>query len=98
PAFVPPAHQFPTGVVMTLARRLALLAWAERAGAWVVEDDYDSEDRYGGRPGQSLQGLDRAGRVIYLGTFSKVMFPALRLGYLVLPRELLRPCVAAKAL
>ena len=97
-AYVTPSHQFPTGVGMTLARRLALLAWAERAGAWVVEDDYDSEYRYGGRPVESLQGLDRAGRVIYLGTFSKVMFPALRLGYLVLPPELVGPCVAAKAL
>ena len=97
-AYVTPSHQFPTGVVMTLPRRLALLAWAERAGAWVVEDDYDSEYRYGGRPVESLQGLDRAGRVIYLGTFSKVMFPALRLGYLVLPPALVGPCITAKAL
>ena len=97
-AYVTPSHQFPTGVVMTLPRRLALLAWAERAGAWVVEDDYDSEYRYGGRPVESLQGLDRAGRVIYLGTFSKVMFPALRLGYLVLPPVLVGPCTTAKAL
>jgi GntR family transcriptional regulator/MocR family aminotransferase len=97
-AYVTPSHQFPTGVVMTLPRRLALLAWAERAGAWVVEDDYDSEYRYGGRPVESLQGLDRAGRVIYLGTFSKVMFPALRLGYLVLPPALVGPCTTAKAL
>jgi GntR family transcriptional regulator/MocR family aminotransferase len=97
-AYVTPSHQFPTGVVMTLPRRLALLAWAERAGAWVVEDDYDSEYRYGGRPIESLQGLDRAGRVIYLGTFSKVLFPALRLGYLVLPPELVGPCTTAKAL
>ena len=97
-AYVTPSHQFPTGVVMTLPRRLALLAWAERAGAWVVEDDYDSEYRYGGRPVESLQGLDRAGRVIYVGTFSKVMFPALRLGYLVLPPRLVGPCTTAKAL
>jgi len=97
-AYVTPSHQFPTGVVMTLPRRLALLAWAERAGAWVVEDDYDSEFRYGGRPVESLQGLDRAGRVIYVGTFSKVMFPALRLGYLVLPPGLVGPCITAKAL
>jgi GntR family transcriptional regulator/MocR family aminotransferase len=95
---VTPSHQFPTGVVMTLPRRLALLAWAERTGAWVVEDDYDSEYRYGGRPVESLQGLDRAGRVVYLGTFSKVMFPALRLGYLVLPPALVGPCTTAKAL
>ena len=97
-AYVTPSHQFPTGVVMTLPRRLALLAWAERVGAWVVEDDYDSEYRYGGRPVESLQGLDRAGRVIYVGTFSKVMFPALRLGYLVLPPRLVGPCTTAKAL
>ena len=97
-AYVTPSHQFPTGVVMTLPRRLALLSWAERAGAWVVEVDYDSEYRYGGRPVESLQGLDRAGRVIYVGTFSKVMFPALRLGYLVLPPGLVGRCTAAKAL
>jgi GntR family transcriptional regulator / MocR family aminotransferase len=96
--YVTPSHQFPTGVVMTLPRRLALLAWAERAGAWVVEDDYDSEFRFGGRPVESLQSLDRAGRVIYAGTFSKVLFPALRLGYLVAPEALVAPLTAAKAL
>jgi GntR family transcriptional regulator/MocR family aminotransferase len=97
-AYVTPSHQFPTGAIMSLSRRLALLAWAERANAYVIEDDYDSEYRYAGRPVESLQGLDRTGRVIYLGTFSKLMFPALRIGYLVLPDTLVRPFVTAKAL
>ncbi|MBL8127097.1 MAG: PLP-dependent aminotransferase family protein [Chloroflexia bacterium] len=88
-AFVTPSHQFPTGVTMSLSRRLALLEWANEADAWVVEDDYDSEYRYGGRPLEALQGLDRAGRVLYAGTFSKVLFPALRLGYLVAPLQLI---------
>ncbi len=97
-AYVTPSHQFPLGVVMTAPRRLALLDWAARRGAYVVEDDYDSEYRHIGRPIESLQGLDRGGRVIYLGTFSKVLFPALRLGYLVLPRPLVRAFRAAKAI
>lgn len=97
-AYVTPSHQFPTGVIMTLARRLALLEWAERTGAWIFEDDYDSEFRYGVRPVESLQGLDRHGRVIYAGTFSKVLFPSLRLGYLVVPQQLVDPFRAAKAL
>lgn len=95
-AYVTPSHQFPTGEVMSLARRLALLTWAEHTGAYVIEDDYDSEYRYAGRPIESLQGLDRSGRVIYVGTFSKVLFPALRLGYLVLPLALIQPFTAAK--
>jgi len=90
-AYVTPSHQFPSGAVMSLARRLALLAWAEREDAHIVEDDYDSEYRYAGRPIESLQGLDRTGRVIYVGTFSKLMFPALRIGYVVLPQALLQP-------
>jgi GntR family transcriptional regulator/MocR family aminotransferase len=97
-AYVTPSHQFPTGVIMTLARRLALLEWAERTGAWIFEDDYDSEFRYGVRPVESLQGLDRHGRVIYAGTFSKVLFPSLRLGYLVVPDALVDAFRAAKAL
>lgn len=85
---VTPSHQFPLGSTMSLTRRLDLLAWARDAGFWVVEDDYDSEYRYRGRPLAALQGLDGGGRVIYVGTFSKVMFPALRLGYLVVPEPL----------
>ena len=85
---VTPSHQFPMGETMSLSRRLDLLSWARDAGFWVLEDDYDSEYRYRGRPLAALQGLEGGGRVIYLGTFSKVMFPALRLGYLVVPESL----------
>ena len=95
-AYVTPCHQFPTGVIMPLERRLALLRWASRVGAWIVEDDYVSEFRYEGHPLEALQSLDRGGRVIYIGTFSKTLFPALRLAYLVLPSPLVRPFVAAK--
>ena len=94
--YVTPSHQFPTGAIMTLVRRLALLQWAETAEAYVLEDDYDSEFRYEGRPVEAVQGLDRSGRVIYVGTFSKVLFPALRLGYLVLPPPLVPLFTAAK--
>ena len=97
-AYVTPSHQYPLGVTMSLARRLALLEWAERTGAWVLEDDYDSEFRYAGRPLASLQGLDRAARVCYIGTFSKVLFPALRLGYLVAPPALAESFANARAL
>jgi GntR family transcriptional regulator/MocR family aminotransferase len=96
-AYVTPSHQYPLGVTMSLTRRLALLEWARTAGAWIVEDDYDSEYRYAGRPIAALQGLDSDGRVIYLGTFSKVMLPSLRLGYLVLPRDVVDAFVAARA-
>jgi GntR family transcriptional regulator/MocR family aminotransferase len=85
---VTPAHQMPLGVALSLPRRLALLEWADSAKAWIVEDDYDSEFRYAGRPLPSLKSLDRAGRVLYAGTFSKVLFPGLRLGYLVVPEPL----------
>src|SRR4030095_12099699 len=95
-ACVAPCHQFPTGVIMPVGRRQALLDWASRSGAWIVEDDYVSEFRYEGRPLEALQALDRSGRVIYVGTFSKILFPALRLAYLVLPRPLVRSFVAAK--
>jgi GntR family transcriptional regulator/MocR family aminotransferase len=87
-AYVTPAHQFPLGVTMSLRRRLALLEWARKAGVLIFEDDYDSEYRYSGRPVPALQGLDRAGVVIFGGSFSAVMFPALRLGYLVVPPEM----------
>jgi GntR family transcriptional regulator/MocR family aminotransferase len=97
-AYVSPSHQYPLGVTMSLKRRLALLEWASRAGAWVLEDDYDSEYRYVGRPLAALQGLDAAQRVIYLGTFSKVLFPALRLGYLVVPPDLVEAFTAARML
>jgi GntR family transcriptional regulator/MocR family aminotransferase len=86
--YVTPSHQFPTGAVMPLARRLALLAWTAAHGSYVIEDDYDSEYRYEGRPIEAMQSLDRNGRVIYVGTLSKILFPALRLGYLVLPKPL----------
>lgn len=96
-AFVSPSHQFPLGTTMTLARRLELIDWAAEADAFILEDDYDSEYRYDGRPIPSLQGLDAAGRVIYVGSFSKVMFPALRLGYLVLPESLVEPFLRMRA-
>jgi GntR family transcriptional regulator/MocR family aminotransferase len=96
--YVTPSHQFPTGAVLPLERRLALLDWAKRTHAFVVEDDYDSEYRFEGHPILAIKGLDRAGRVIYIGTFSKLLFPALRLGYLVLPPELVSAFAAAKFL
>ena len=86
--YITPSHQYPLGVTMTATRRMLLLHWAMRSGAWIIEDDYDSEYRLGGRPIASLQGLDTDARVIYIGTFSKVMFPALRLGYMVVPKDL----------
>jgi GntR family transcriptional regulator/MocR family aminotransferase len=93
-----PSHQFPTGGVLSLERRLALLAWAERERAFVLEDDYDGEYRYEGRPVPSLQSLDRAGRVLYLGTASKLLFPSLRIGWMVVPEPLIPVCRVAQAL
>jgi GntR family transcriptional regulator/MocR family aminotransferase len=90
-AFVTPSNQFPRGGTMPLARRLSLLRWAREANALIFEDDYDGELRYTGHPISALQGLDRDERVVYLGTFSKVLFPALRLGYVVLPPSLAEP-------
>ncbi len=96
-AYVTPSHQFPTGVTMSMARRVALLDWAREAGAWVIEDDYDSEFRYAGPPLTALAGIDGHGRVIYTGTFSKTLFPGLRIGYVVLPPALVAPFAAARA-
>jgi GntR family transcriptional regulator/MocR family aminotransferase len=88
-AYVTPAHQFPLGVTMSLERRMALLSWASRAGAFVVEDDYDSEYRFEGPPVPALQSLDNHSSVIFIGSFSKTLFPALRVGYVVLPAPLI---------
>jgi GntR family transcriptional regulator / MocR family aminotransferase len=95
-AYVTPAHQFPLGVAMSLPRRFALLRWATAAKAWIVEDDYDSEFRYAAQPVPCLHGLDGGGRVIYVGTFSKSLFPALRLGFLIVPPALLDRLLAAR--
>ncbi len=97
-AYVTPAHQYPLGVPMSLPRRLALLEWAQASGAWVFEDDYDSEFRYAGRPLPALQGMDRNGRVLFAGSLCKVLYPSLRLGYLVVPHALLDTIAAAKSL
>jgi GntR family transcriptional regulator/MocR family aminotransferase len=94
--FVTPSHQFPLGVTMSASRRLRLLDWASRSGAWVIEDDYNSEYRYESQPITALQGLDRDARVVYIGTFSKVLSPALRLGYLVLPVDLVERFAAVR--
>ena len=101
-AYITPSHQFPLGVTMTVGRRLALLEWARNAGAWILEDDYDSEFRYTSRPLPSLQGLDagegdRDTRVIYIGSFSKTLFPSLRIGFLVVPSALVDAFAAARA-
>ena len=92
-----PSHQFPTGGVLSLERRLALLSWAELRAAFILEDDYDGEYRYEGRPVPSLQSLDRSGRVLYMGTASKLLFPSLRIGWLVVPEPLVRVFSLAKA-
>jgi GntR family transcriptional regulator/MocR family aminotransferase len=95
-AYVTPSHQYPLGMTMSASRRLQLLDWARRTGAWVIEDDYDSEYRYESFPIGALQGLDRDARVIYIGTFSKMLFPALRCGYLVIPLDLVPRFVAVR--
>jgi GntR family transcriptional regulator/MocR family aminotransferase len=95
--YVTPGHQFPLGITMSLERRLQLLEWARKSGALIFEDDYDSEFRYSGRPVPSLQGLDRSGLVIFAGSFSKVLFPSLRLGYLVIPTDLVNYFTATKS-
>jgi len=96
--YVTPGHQFPLGVTMSVARRLQLLDWAAKSGALILEDDYDSEYRYAGRPVPALQGLDRHGLVLFTGSFSKVLFPSLRVGYLVVPPDLMDYLAAALSL
>jgi GntR family transcriptional regulator/MocR family aminotransferase len=95
-AFVTPSHQYPLGSTMSASRRLQLLNWAQTVGAWIVEDDYDSEYRYESRPIASLQGLDANARVIYIGTFSKVLLPSLRIGYVVIPPDLVERFVSVR--
>ena len=90
-AYVTPSHQYPLGFTMTLERRMALLGWAAGGGRWIFEDDYDSEFGYGGRAVTAVQGLDEAQRVIYAGSLNKILFPTVRLGYLVLPEQLVEP-------
>ncbi|WP_394560174.1 PLP-dependent aminotransferase family protein [Aquipseudomonas alcaligenes] len=97
-AYVTPSHQYPSGVTLSLARRLELLEWAERQDGWIIEDDYDGEYRYSGTPLAPLAALDRQGRVLYVGTFCKIAFPALRLGYLVLPPALAEAFARRRAL
>lgn len=96
-AYVTPANQFPLGTAMSLERRLALLEWAAESDAWIVEDEYDAEYRYFGKPLAALQSLDHAGSVIYIGTFTKMLFNALRLGFLVVPERLVDAFAAAKS-
>jgi GntR family transcriptional regulator / MocR family aminotransferase len=95
--YVTPSHQYPMGMAMSASRRMLLLNWAARTNGWIIEDDYDSEYRFNGRPIAALQGMDSNERVIYIGTFSKVMFPALRVGYLVIPKDLVSAFSAARA-
>ena len=95
-AYVTPSYQFPLDVTMSASRRLPLLDWAHKSGAWIVEDDYGSEYRYESMPIASLQELDRGFRVIYIGTFSKTLFPSLRLGYIVVPLDLVERFVEAR--
>jgi GntR family transcriptional regulator/MocR family aminotransferase len=97
-AYVTPSHQFPLGGILPLDRRVELLRWAERSGAYLVEDDYDGEFQYDARPVEALQGLDGAGRVLYVGSFSKVVFPSLRIAYLVVPEELAPAATSLKFL
>lgn len=96
-AYISPSHQFPLGVTMSMRRRLALIDWARRSGAWIIEDDFDSEIRHSGPPLTALQGMDGSGRVIYLGTFSKVLLPGLRIAYAVLPDALVDKVLAVRA-
>jgi GntR family transcriptional regulator / MocR family aminotransferase len=95
-AYVAPSHQFPLGATMSASRRLQLLEWASSSGSWIIEDDYDSEYRYASMPIASLQGLDHDSRVIYIGTFSKTLFPSLRMGYAVIPKDLVSRFAAVR--
>src|SRR6202012_1612217 len=97
-AYVTPSHQFPLGPTLSLPRRFALLDWAVRSGAYVVEDDYDSDFRYEGSPLVALGALDRADTTIYVGTFSKSIGAGLRLGYVVFPPNIAPAAIGAKAL
>ncbi|OCP37653.1 PLP-dependent aminotransferase family protein [Ensifer sp. LC163] len=96
--FVTPSHQFPTGATLALERRLCLIEWAARHQAWIIEDDYDSEFHYDGKPTACVQGLDPHDRTIYIGTFTKSLFPGLRIGYVVLPPQLVKPMTVARTL
>lgn len=96
--FLTPSHQFPTGATLALDRRLAIIEWAHRNQAWIIEDDYDSEFHYAGKPTACVQGHDAHDRTIYIGTFTKSMFPGLRIGYMVLPSQLVAPMTVARTL
>jgi GntR family transcriptional regulator/MocR family aminotransferase len=95
-AYVTPGHQFPLGTTMSLERRLALIAWARESGAYVIEDDYDSEFRFEGKPVPAMQALDGGGNVVFVGTFNKLLFPSLRMGYVVLPPDLVDPFLSLR--
>ncbi|OZY85828.1 GntR family transcriptional regulator [Cellvibrio mixtus] len=96
--YLSPSHQFPTGVTLALDRRLALIEWAAKKNAWIIEDDYDSEFHYAGKPMACIQGLDHQHRTIYVGTFTKSLFPGLRIGYMLLPAPLVKPMMLARSL
>lgn len=96
--YITPSHQYPTGATLSLERRQALVAWAKANSVWIIEDDYDSEFHYDGHPTSSIHGLDPNGRTIYVGTFSKSMFPSLRIGYMVVPHKLVQPITTARTI
>ena len=96
--FLTPSHQFPTGATLSLDRRLAVIEWAREHQGWIIEDDYDSEFHYAGKPTACVQGLDPHERTIYIGTFTKSLFPGLRIGYMVLPMQLVAPMTVARTL
>ncbi|MGB3072501.1 MAG: PLP-dependent aminotransferase family protein [Ottowia sp.] len=96
--FLTPSHQFPSGATLALDRRLAVIEWARKHQAWIIEDDYDSEFHYAGKPTACVQGLDRHERTLYIGTFTKSLFPGLRIGYMILPPQLVEPMTVARTL